>query len=126
MQHTSIARDEQRPEIQPPMSLEGEEDLYIQLHDIVPGDRREGCYGHKGGLLEGNRLPGRAIVLLGNWTHDAAVSTVRVLRMMGWSMMSLSLELTRKVAGIHQLELEYGCGNVTIRQRRVTVACFGT
>lgn len=40
------------------MAFEGEEDLYIQLHDIVPGDRREGCYGHERGLLKRNRLPG--------------------------------------------------------------------
>lgn len=47
VQHTAIARYQERPEVQAAMSFEGEEDLDVELCDIVPRDCSEGSYCHK-------------------------------------------------------------------------------
>ena len=77
------------------MSFEGEKDLDVQFHYIIPRDCRKGGNCHKCCLLERNGLPGRAIVLLR--AHDADLSDVRQL-----TGISLSLVIPEVCVFIHE------------------------
>lgn len=76
VQHASVARYEQRPEVQAPMPFEGEEDLDVQFHDIVPRDCCERRYGHEGGLLERDWVSSGPIVL--HFTHPEVDRRTRI------------------------------------------------
>ena len=54
VQHASVAGDDQGPEVETAMPLEGHEDLDVQLQHIEPGDGREGCDCHVGRNAEGD------------------------------------------------------------------------
>ena len=58
MQHTAITRYQKGPEVEAPMSFEGEEDLDVEFSDIIPCDCGEGSYGHINALVEWDWAPG--------------------------------------------------------------------
>lgn len=77
MQHASVTGYEQRPEVQPSMAFESEEDLDVQFHHVIPCDCREGRYGHECGLLEWDQLRRGAIILLSHVAGDLRTRGVR-------------------------------------------------
>lgn len=58
-----IRRDEERPKVKAAMSLEGEEDLDVELDDIIPGDGSKGGNGHVNARRGENMLSSHAVAL---------------------------------------------------------------
>ena len=56
VEDAAIAGDNQRPEVEASMSLEGHEHLDVQLDDVEPRHRGEGGDGHVGGDIEGDEV----------------------------------------------------------------------
>ena len=62
MQHATIAGDQEGPEIETAMALEGEKNLDIEFDNIVPRHGREGANGHVNGNVERDLFTVDAIV----------------------------------------------------------------
>ena len=61
MEHDAPARDDQRPEVEAALPLEGHVHRHVQLDHVVPGDPREGGARHVHGQAELDGRVGRAL-----------------------------------------------------------------